>query len=556
MGLVNFLLIGFLGFMVYWWLAQGLFSALLHLISVIIAGALAFALWEPLVMGLLMKWDNCGTYAWGLGLIVPFIAFLLIVRQGFDKLVRKNVNFSPVISMVGGGGLGLLAGLLTAGLTAISLNFMPVGVTFGGYQPLQYQGGKIIEKSGGDLWVGVDRMAASFFSKLSVGAFSSGRPLRDYQPQLARRAALYRTHLDENASLAALPGTVSVDAVYAAPTPIAGATDARVQALGNDVSTPGSKLVIVDTTWNRTRRGTYDRDQVLRVASTQIRLVTKGPGYDAQMNIHAPLAASKVTQAGGLRQLVLFNDDQTYATGANQSDSFGWVFLVPETETLEYVFLRQLRMRLPAPNQDPAMLFAAIGVAAPPPAPPPPPKVGTMAGHTPGSSASDILITSNLPARVSASAVPSALRINDKGEIMSGKGTVNRPTGGNAGKVFIDRLNVPSPNLKAMVRVELTQDRAQSLLGAALAAAVSLHGAFLKDSSGNELMPIAYVWDKRHALEIVVSFDQPFQSSRNLPVRQMGKDDRIYLYYLANRGTRIEKFHVGPTTQMINLDVP
>ena len=364
MGLVNFLLIGFLGFMVYWWLAQGLFSALLHLISVIIAGALAFALWEPLVMGLLMKWDNCGTYAWGLGLIVPFIAFLLVVRQAFDKLVRKNVNFRPAISMVGGGGLGLLAGILTAGLTAISLNFLPLGPTFGGYQPLQYQGGKIIENSGGDLWVGVDRMAASFFSKLSVGAFSSGKPLRDYQPHLARRAALYRTHIEENASLAALPGTVSVDAVYSVPTPVAGVTNTHVQALGDGVNTPGSKLVIVDTAWDRSRRGTYDRDQVLRIASAQIRLVTKGGGYDPEMNIHAPLAASKVPQGGGLRQLVLFNDDKTYATGANQSDSFGWVFLVPESETLEYVFLRQLRIRLPVSSQDTARSWLR---SAPPP---------------------------------------------------------------------------------------------------------------------------------------------------------------------------------------------
>ena len=174
----------------------------------------------------------------------------------------------------------------------------------------------------------------------------------------------------------------------------------------------------------------------------------------------------------------------------------------------------------------------------------------------PGYTMADVRITSELGKAVSASAVPSWLRINDKGEIMSGRGLVKKPVGGAVSKVSVDRLHVPSPNLKAMVRVELSPDRARSLLGSALASAASLYGAMLQETNGNQLLPVAYVWDKQGSMEIVVSFDQPFRSSRNLPVRQMKKGDKLYLYYLANRGSRIEQFHIGPSKQAINLDVP
>ena len=51
------LVIGFIGLIAYWWANQGLFSATIHFVCVLCAGALAFATWEPIV-GILMsqKW--------------------------------------------------------------------------------------------------------------------------------------------------------------------------------------------------------------------------------------------------------------------------------------------------------------------------------------------------------------------------------------------------------------------------------------------------------------------------------------------------------------------
>ena len=53
--IINFIILGFVLFMAYWWGNQGVFSAVLHTAAVIIAGALAFATWEPICIGLAMK---------------------------------------------------------------------------------------------------------------------------------------------------------------------------------------------------------------------------------------------------------------------------------------------------------------------------------------------------------------------------------------------------------------------------------------------------------------------------------------------------------------------
>ena len=52
---MNLLIIGLLGLITYWWGNQGLFSAILHLVCVVVAGAVALGLWEPLVVGVLLR---------------------------------------------------------------------------------------------------------------------------------------------------------------------------------------------------------------------------------------------------------------------------------------------------------------------------------------------------------------------------------------------------------------------------------------------------------------------------------------------------------------------
>src|SRR3954469_17265789 len=81
----------------YIWLTRGFFSALIHLICTIIAGAIAFAAWEPLSYWFLESSSNSGIMSfvagvsWGLGLMVPFAVSLIVLRLIVDKLLPGNV---------------------------------------------------------------------------------------------------------------------------------------------------------------------------------------------------------------------------------------------------------------------------------------------------------------------------------------------------------------------------------------------------------------------------------------------------------------------------------
>ena len=62
--LFNLLCILLVGIIAYWWANQGLFSAIIHLLCVVTAGALAFAFWERLTLGLLLRGSWFDGYAW------------------------------------------------------------------------------------------------------------------------------------------------------------------------------------------------------------------------------------------------------------------------------------------------------------------------------------------------------------------------------------------------------------------------------------------------------------------------------------------------------------
>ena len=51
----NIAVILMVGLIAYWWGNQGLLSAILHLVCVVIAGAVAFAVWEPITVSFLLR---------------------------------------------------------------------------------------------------------------------------------------------------------------------------------------------------------------------------------------------------------------------------------------------------------------------------------------------------------------------------------------------------------------------------------------------------------------------------------------------------------------------
>lgn len=565
--ITNLVLIIFLAFIAYWWSSEGLFSALLHLLSVIIAGAMAFALWEP-VTHLAMKHTAFAAYAWGVCLVVLFVFFLLVMRLLLDNFIGRNMHFPPMANTIGGALFGLFSGVLASGITVIGLCFLPVPPDFAGYQPLTIlSDGKVEKNPNGGLWIDVDRMAAAFFSKLSCGAFYSRTPMCQYLPDLQHEAGLFRMGYDHRSSPVALPGTVSVSGVYWEKTPVQGLDAAQHKIIGDAVKAPGRKLVVVDTAW-KSKLGTYDSDQTLRVSPPHIRLVTRpkdSPYADGELV--APIAAAKVS--GNSRELIALADDRTFLAGTSQEDQFGFVFMIPDGDEPLFLLARRLRLSWPGePVNDVDQVKLALG------APPGPARVsddpnlaragtpastsgtvGLREGARTGSVATGIEVDNRIPRRFPISASPTSLKLTGDNAIVEGIADVAATGIHGTARGLVERIDHPSH--MAIVRVTLDADRAQTFLGGAIAAAASLQGVWLEEDSGDHRYPIGYIWLRANGSQ-KISFDrnQPIRSSRDLPVREMGDGDAIHLYFLVPRGNRIVAYHVGSTKQDAVLTVP
>src|SRR5262245_38887130 len=93
--ILNIGVIGLVGLIAYWWSNQGAFSALLHFFCVVVAGAVALSLWEPVTTTWLLSGGFFDSYMWGISLIGLFAITLLILRVTLDKSVPANIELPP-----------------------------------------------------------------------------------------------------------------------------------------------------------------------------------------------------------------------------------------------------------------------------------------------------------------------------------------------------------------------------------------------------------------------------------------------------------------------------
>jgi len=195
--MIHLIVVAIIGVIAYIWASRGFFSAFLHMLSVIVAGSIAFAIWEPVSL-LIMSSDDSGSgwlteMAWPLGLIIPFSVILAIVRLSLDKLIPFNVDLDGVTNLVGGGVCGAVSGVLTAGIILIGASYLRIGTELMGYNAMDFESnGSMVQRN--SIIPPADRIAASVFSKLSNTTFRplSGDSLAKWRPELADAGHMLR----------------------------------------------------------------------------------------------------------------------------------------------------------------------------------------------------------------------------------------------------------------------------------------------------------------------------------------------------------------------------
>ena len=155
---------------VYWFgFKEGFFSAVVHLTCVIVAGALAFAFWEPLAH--LILGTGMREWAWGVSLLLIFSILLFIFRVACNLLVPDKLNFPHLVDVLGGIAGGAAIGILTAGIGLIGIGMLPIGDLGGGYVRTQSNAAQPANKSSISF---AANLTENFYDMVGVGAF---RPL-------------------------------------------------------------------------------------------------------------------------------------------------------------------------------------------------------------------------------------------------------------------------------------------------------------------------------------------------------------------------------------------
>ncbi|MFW6032423.1 MAG: hypothetical protein ACOCTI_03520 [Phycisphaeraceae bacterium] len=544
----NILIVFFLLGMIALWGKQGMFSSLMHLLTVIVAGALALALWEPLHFLLLGAGAWMAPWAKGVALLVPFALVVLVLRVLEDRWVASDIYIPNIPTMIGGSAFGLGAGILTAGLTVIGLGFLPLAPDIAGYEPYGFDATGDVEEVEG-LWVPVDSWTADFYASLSSGALSpsfSEVALASHAPALRQQSALYRLRPDRHATVGLVPGSVEVTEVAMVEGAPEGAPEEMTNLLPEAPPTEAPRqLVLVKAAFSTEPAGTYDEDGTLRLPQPQVRLLA---GEDGESELISPIGFTKV--GGEQRHFYAYDSAETQATAVGPDDIV-WVFSIPGDMAPRYLSLRTVRFDLPEAELAAEPVLAMLGM----PAPAKEERGREKQGPTKVEQQDIIIEVSNdLPQDLNRVTASDSFELeSETNAIISGRGTVS--TEGSAGSAGNRVKQVYQPTQFAIVRMQVDPERAQSLAGAAISSAAKLSGAYLLPQGRDMLAPIGYVLVKED--EVVMRFgDEALDSARELPVSQMGDRDELYRYDRLPHDTKVTGYRIRGEEESIDLYVP
>jgi hypothetical protein len=327
----------------YWWLGAGALGGFLHFACVVIAGAIAFAAWEPVAYLLIA--GPMGGYAKGVSLLGIFIVSLLVLRMTADRLVPQDLQLPKGANMALGGLFGAASGVLSVGMLAIGCGYLQSTVSIGDFtgwsRRSDVPGAPTIGSDDAPILHVVDA-TAGFYSFLSGGAFSpwfGGGTIGTHAPQLGRSSAsLYRdSYADGMARVGIQPeavtelklldiaGAMLSGAVNAAPAPAWG-VEFGVTQDGFDGN--GVQFVI---------------------SASQIRLV--GDGKSGTAAVAHPVSWVQPDKEANLRQYY-FNSATSYACSVESQGDGKFLALFPKDalrgQQPRFIELKGVRFRVPA----------------------------------------------------------------------------------------------------------------------------------------------------------------------------------------------------------------
>jgi hypothetical protein len=513
--ILNFIVIVFVLLIGYWWANQGLFSAVIHLLCVVVAGAIALALWEPIGVGLFMKNSWFVSYAMGVALVGTFAVTLFVLRLSSNLLIPGNLEFPKWANLAFGYPVGLSAGVLTMGITVIGLGMIQSQRTmFGFVGQGRTASGAIRQIS--NMWLPVHKLTAEFYGQMSVGAMSTSAPLRQYNPDVHLQAAsLVRdSYRNGRGQVAMKPSQASVEGAWVCP----------------------DRCVVKVKFY----RGARDfGSQQLILSASQVRLISHAGGTERPAVAFPARWRQEVSDGGG--RVFAFDDPSHYVTTLPGRESSDMLFEFPWREGLVPRFIQIKNARLEVrinqieslANCNPVMRGVGGGPTI---------TVEDFAG-APRLPISRIpygaisLTASTSPVTASSN---SSLQIKDIDHKLSeGKHLFSRERKSVARAMRIDSFYEPVGT--RVVQVDISRNAPGSIFSAAAQQAAEGSVPMLVDSAGHTYSAVGYVHENPQGIEIRIE-----------PATGLSADQIPHLPSSGDQKLRVI-FYVSENSQVIGL---
>ncbi len=574
--IASILVIGIVLGLAYAYMMRGFFSAFLNMICAVVAGAIAFGLWETVAHMLMDAMPRSFVFdsAYGLGLALPFGASFAILRALTDKLVGANVKCGVIGDHVGGAVCGAIAGVISAGIFFLSIGFLRMDPDLGlGYQRVDYatQGNL---KRNSPLLLPADQIVAKLYGAMSETSLRTSTPLARMYPDL-----------DEVPATLRMTGSAKIRNVM---------NPADVKLLGRyelDAG-PGSKPdSILEDSWNPKAQQVTDLDgnpfpagsrlegfvvefgsnakeafgQTV-VGAPQVRLVCEDDS-GSRMAMH-PVAVICQGQASDVA-FGRFRFDQrdifVGSVGGASEVRMGFDFVVPQGYNPILLYVKNARLDLEAEGAPQPTKFASAGArdgAV---------RSGSIIGvktatnldteeattikssNQGGSSSADGVDVSNAIGLTIQRGTQGSLEVSPDGPyVRDGENVFDKKafSGGGAMErnLRIDRFEVTAD--KAIIKVDVSAGKATSLLGRAAQSAEAVVPPVLVDEQGQMFNAVGYIYQDKDKVVIRYTPGQPIKGLAELDQSKVGlsrsrSDQQLTLIFQVSVGVKIKSFGFG-----------
>lgn len=345
--LLNIAVIAVVCLIAYWWASQGFLSALLHFTTVVAAGAVAFAVWEPISVGLFGRLDNptLTDMAWGISLMVVFATVVQLLRPLTIRLVPANARLNEAANLAGGAVLGAGAGIISAGIILIGSQFIQGPTEILGATTWSLDNSGTPDTTETPIWLDADQWTSEFYSIASNGSMWMANPLSKWHPNLHQEAGLYRHSFDGGKSRMGInTNSYAVEFVRRAD---AAAAQRVIQDIGSLID-PARQLESgqgdvyqIKALFNTS---TWDAGNKLHIMRPQVRLIVRTRTGE-YLAVHPHAFIEPIRQDTNEEGRWLWEDPETAATsvGSPERAPITFEFVVPPQSTISHFVVRQGR---------------------------------------------------------------------------------------------------------------------------------------------------------------------------------------------------------------------